>query len=91
MAKTAKQSCPIEVNVAYLRKNLPRLLRDVGKGRTVVVSRYNKPIAVLSPAGEDVKPVRRFGAGKGRIQILDPHWADPMTDEQVEAMVEDRY
>jgi antitoxin (DNA-binding transcriptional repressor) of toxin-antitoxin stability system len=91
MAKTMKQGCPIEVNVGYLRENLPRLLKDVEKGKTVVVRRYNKPIAVLSPAGQPEKPVRRFGTGKGRVRILDPHWADPMTDEEVEAFVEGRY
>lgn len=91
MAKTAKQGAPNQVSVAYLRENLPQLLKHVENGKTVVVSRYNKPIAVLSPAGERAKPVRRFGTGKGRIRILDPHWADPMTDEEVEAFLEGRY
>jgi antitoxin (DNA-binding transcriptional repressor) of toxin-antitoxin stability system len=87
----AKQAAPAEVNVAYLRENLPRLLKDVEKGKTVVVSRYRKPIAVISPAPRAEKPARRFGTGKGRFRILDPHWADPMSDEEVEAMMEGRY
>lgn len=91
MTKTVQSPNPIEVNVAYLRENLPRLLKEVEKGKTVRVLRYRKPIAVLSPADESEKPVRRFGTGKGRVRILDPHAFDPMTDEEVEAFVEGRY
>jgi hypothetical protein len=46
---------------------------------------------VPAHASETEKPVRRFGTGKGRVRIIDPHWADPMTDEEVEAFVEGRY
>lgn len=81
---------PKTVSVAYLRANLPKLLKEVKKGQSVLISRYKKPVAVLSPApDEDRRP--RFGTGKGRVRILDPHWADPMTDEEVEAFVEGRY
>lgn len=84
---------PKTVSVAYLRANLPKLLREVENGKSVVISRYKKPIAVMSPPPEadSEKPIRRFGTGKGRIQILDPHWADPMTDEEVDAFLEGRY
>lgn len=92
MAKLAKkEDSPLEVNVAYLRENLPRVLRDVERGKTVIVSRYRKPVAVISPppAQDDRRP--KFGTGKGRIRIIDPHWADPMTDEEVDAFLEGRY
>lgn len=80
------------VSVAYARANLTQLLKEVKKGRTITISRYRKPVAVLAPAPAEEKPKpRRFGSGKGRVRILDPHWADPMTDEEVEAMLEDRY
>jgi antitoxin (DNA-binding transcriptional repressor) of toxin-antitoxin stability system len=87
----AKQAVPAEVNVAYLRENLPRLLRDVERGKTVVVSRYRKPVAVISPAPQAEGSARRFGAGKGRVRIIDPHAFDPMTDEEVDAFLEGRY
>ena len=91
MQKQAKEAVPIEVNVAYLRENLPTLLKEVENGKTVVVSRYRKPVAVISrpEPEEDRRP--KFGTGKGRVRILDPHWADPMTDEEAEAFVEGRY
>lgn len=81
------------VSVAHARANLPQLLRDVERGKSIVIARYKRPIAMISPMpkGESEKPARRFGTGKGRIQIPDPHWADPMTDEEVEAFVEGRH
>jgi len=81
------------VSVAYLRANLPKILRDVKKGHSVLISRYKKPVALLSaaPAEKSEKPVRRFGTGKGRVRIIDPHAFDPMTDEEVDAFLEGRY
>jgi antitoxin (DNA-binding transcriptional repressor) of toxin-antitoxin stability system len=81
------------VSAAHARANLPQLLKDVEKGKSIVIRRYNRPIAIISPIpGEQAeKPLRRFGSGKGRLQIVDPHWADPMTDQEVEAMLEGRY
>ncbi|HZZ38872.1 MAG TPA: hypothetical protein VFE06_07065 [Acidobacteriaceae bacterium] len=79
------------VSVAEARANLPRLLKDVEKGKSIVISRYRKPIAILGPAPAAERPVRRLGTGKGRVRILDPHAFDPMSDEEVEATLEDRY
>lgn len=81
------------VSAAHARANLPQLLKDVEKGKSVLISRYKKPIAIISPLPKEEpgKPVRRFGTGKGRVHIIDPHWADPMTDEEVDAMLEGRY
>lgn len=87
----AKGVPAMEVNVAYLRENLQRLLKEVEKGKTIRISRYKKPVAVISPpdSQDDGRP--KFGTGKGRVRIIDPHWADPITDEEVEAFLEGRY
>ena len=78
------------VSAAEARARLPQLLKDVEKGKSIVISRYKKPIAILSPAPvEDRRP--KFGTGKARVRIIDPHAFDPMTDEEVEAFVEGRY
>ena len=84
---------PNTVSAAYAKANLPKLLRDAAKGKSVVVVRYKKPVAMVvpAPAPESDKSVRRFGTGKGRVRIIDPHAFDPMTDEEVEAFVEGRY
>ena len=78
------------VTAAYARANLPELLREAARGKSTVVMRYRKPVAMIVPApsGEDRRP--KFGTGKGKVRLIDPHAFDPMTDEEVEAFVEGR-
>jgi antitoxin (DNA-binding transcriptional repressor) of toxin-antitoxin stability system len=84
---------PKTVSIAYFRANLPKLLKDVKKGQSVLISRYKEPVALISPVpkAESEKPGPRFGTGKGRVRLIDPHAFDPMTDEEVDAFVEGRY
>jgi hypothetical protein len=51
-------------------------------------TRRNAP-APPEPAAIEDKP--KFGTGKGKIKIIDPHVFDPMTDEEVDAWIEGRY
>ncbi|MGH9582024.1 MAG: type II toxin-antitoxin system Phd/YefM family antitoxin [Bryobacteraceae bacterium] len=82
---------PKTVSAAYAKANLPELLKDAEKGKSVVILRYKKPIAVLSPAPEAEKPKPKFGTGKGKVKLIDPRAFDPMTDEEANAFVEGRY
>jgi antitoxin (DNA-binding transcriptional repressor) of toxin-antitoxin stability system len=82
---------PKTVSAAFAKANFPSLLKEAEAGKTIIVSRYKKPVAIISPANPVGTRVRRFGAGKGRVRIIDPHWADPMTDEEVDAFIEGRY
>jgi Antitoxin Phd_YefM, type II toxin-antitoxin system len=34
------------VSAAYAKAHLPKLLKDVENGKTIVISRYKKPVAV---------------------------------------------
>jgi prevent-host-death family protein len=77
------------VKIAYAKAHLPELLARVARGERIVISRYNTPVAELVPPPE--KPQRKFGTGKGKVKILDPHCFDPMTDEEVDAFLEGRY
>ncbi len=79
------------VSAAYAKANLPELLKDVEKGKSIVISRYKKPIALISPAPEAEKPKPKFGTLKGKVKLIDPHAFDPMTDEEVDAFIEGRY
>ena len=79
------------VSVAYARTNLPRLVKEAEEGKTIILSRYGKPVAKLSPAQPVERPARRMGTGKGRIRILDPRAFDPMTDKEVDDFLEGRY
>ena len=79
------------VSAAYAKANLPKLLKDAESGKSIVIARYKKPVAMIvpAPAAEDRRP--KFGTGKGRVSLIDPHAIDPMTDEEVEAFVDGRY
>jgi prevent-host-death family protein len=79
------------VTAAYAKANLPELLKRVQRGERVTISRYNKPVAQIVPPPPEGRPAPKFGTGKGKIKILDPNWAKPMTDEEVEAFAEGRY
>jgi prevent-host-death family protein len=77
------------VKIAYAKAHLPELLARVARGERIVISRYNTPVAELVPPPEP--PKRKFGTGKGKVKILDPHCFDPMTDGEVDAFLEGRY
>lgn len=82
---------PKTVSATYAKANLPELLKEVEKGKSIAISRYKKPVAVLSPAPQEEKPRPKFGTGKGKAKLIDPHAFDPMTDEEVDAFIEGRY
>jgi antitoxin (DNA-binding transcriptional repressor) of toxin-antitoxin stability system len=79
------------VSAAYAKAHLPELLKRVEKGATIVVLRYKRPVAVLSPAPGMKKPKPRFGTGKGKVKLIDPHAFGVMTDQEVDAFIEGRY
>jgi prevent-host-death family protein len=74
------------VTAAYAKANLGQLLERVVRGERILISRYNKPIAELSPPKHEERPKPQLGTGKGQVKILDPNWAKPMTDEEMERM-----
>ena len=66
-----------------------QVMDQVSTTRTpVVITKRGKPIAKLVPAdqAQDWVP----GRLAGKIEILDPNWAKPMSDEEVDAFVEGR-
>ncbi len=79
------------VTAAYAKIHLPELLNAVAKGQRVTISRYNKPVAELIPAEGVQRPAPKFGTGKGKIKVIDPDWARPMTEEEVDSWIEGRY
>jgi len=78
------------VNAAYARAHLPKLLDAASRGERITIARHKKPVAELGPSPKAHRPLPILGGVKG-IKILDPRWADPMTEQEVEAMLEERY
>lgn len=81
----------MKVTAAFAKANLPKLLKAVERGESVTISRYHKTVAVLNPAPDVRKPKRKLGTLKGKIKILDPNWAAPMTDTEADDFIEGRY
>ena len=42
-----------EIQASEAKTHLPRLLTDVERGETIVITRHGRPIARLCPAGRD--------------------------------------
>ncbi len=69
------------VTSAYAKANL------VEQGERVTISRYNKPVADLVPTSGQTRPLPKLGTGKGKVKILDPRWAEPLTDQEIESLL----
>ncbi len=78
------------VTAAYARAHLPKLLDAASSGEAITITRHKKPVAQLGPSPQAQRPVPILGGVKG-IRVIDPHWADPMTEQEIEEMLEDRY
>lgn len=78
------------VSMDYAKAHLPELMERVARGERITISRYKKPVAELGPSPlADNKP--KFGTGKGKAYLIDPHALDPMTDEEADAFIEGYY
>ena len=59
------------------------------QGKRVTIARDNQPVAKLAPPEPSRQP-RKFGTLKGKIKIIDPDWAAPMTEDEVDAFIAGR-
>jgi len=81
----------MQVNVAEAKNKLPELIRAVEDGQPVTICRRGVPVADLVRTKKPARKKRRLGTLRGKIQILDPEWWKPMTEEESEAFLEGRY
>jgi prevent-host-death family protein len=89
-SRSKSQTTGPTVSSAYAKTNLGELLKAVQRGQVVTIERYNKPVAILSPPAPPERRVPKFGTVKG-AKILDPRWADPITEKEVDEMLKDKY
>lgn len=71
------------VNVHEAKTHLSRLLARVEAGEEIVIARSGRPVARLVAHGSS-RPVRRFGALKGRLRV-DDSFFDPLPDDELAA------
>jgi prevent-host-death family protein len=74
----------MQVSVADAKNKLPELIKAVEDGKPVTICRRGVPVVDLVRTKKPSHKARVLGTLKGKIQILDPDWWKPMTDEQVE-------
>jgi prevent-host-death family protein len=80
----------MKVSVAEAKNTLPRLIKAVEDGEPVTIYRHGTPVVdiVRTTKGDLKKP--KFGTLKGKVTALDPDWWRPMTDEEIDVLLDGR-
>jgi prevent-host-death family protein len=80
----------MKVSVAEAKNTLPRLIKAVEDGESVTIYRHGTPVVdiVRTTKADSEKP--RFGTLKGRVTAHDADWWKPMTDDEVETLLDGR-
>jgi prevent-host-death family protein len=80
----------MQVSVADAKNKLPELIKAVEDGEPVTICRRGVPVVDIVRTTKPRRKKRLLGTLKGKIQVLDPNWWKPMTDEEVEAFLSGR-
>ena len=76
----------MQFSVADAKNKLPELIKAVENGESVTICRRGVPVVDLVRTAEPGRRKPKFGTMKGKIQIIDPDWWKPMTDEEIEEL-----
>jgi len=77
----------MRVSVKEARNKLKGLLKAVENGESVTICRDGTPVADLVRTAASSRRKPALGTLRERIQIKDPDWWKPMSDEQLEAFL----
>ena len=80
----------MQVSVADAKNKLPELIKAVEDGEPVTICRRGVPVVDIVRTKKPTRKKRVLGSLQGKIQIIDPNWWKPMTDEEVEAFLAGR-
>jgi prevent-host-death family protein len=80
----------MQVSVADAKNKLPELIRAVEDGQPVTICRRGVPVVDIVRSKKPTGKKRTLGTLKGKIQVLDPNWWKPMTDDEVEGFLAGR-
>ncbi len=59
----------IKLNIHEAKTHLSRYLKDLEAGETILLCRYNVPIAEIRPLPRQRKTPRPLGTAKGKVQV----------------------
>ena len=74
----------MQVSVADAKNNLTDLIKAVEDGQPVTICRCGVPVVDIVRTKKPTGKKPTFGTLRGKIQVLDPNWWKPMTDEEAE-------
>ena len=77
----------MQVSVADAKNKLPELIKAVEGGEPVTICRRGVPVVDIVRTKKPTRKKRTLGTLKGKIQVLDPNWWKPMTDEEVDSFL----
>jgi prevent-host-death family protein len=80
----------MKVSVAEAKNRLPRLIKAVEQGESVTICRHGTPVADIVRTRKTRAQKPKFGTLKGRVIEVDPDWWKPMSDADVDALVDGR-
>lgn len=80
----------MQVSVADAKNNLPELIKAVEDGKPVTICRRGTPVVDIVRTKKLARKKRTLGTLRGKIQVLDPNWWKPMTDNETEAFLTGR-
>ena len=70
------------VTIHQAKTTLSKLLARVEAGEEIVIARGKEPVARLQPIAHP-KRRPRFGALKGKLNIPDPFFFDPLSEDEL--------
>ena len=80
----------MQVSVADAKNKLPGLIKAVEDGQPVTICRRGVPVVDMVRSKKPTGKKRTLGTLKGKIQVLDPNWWKPMTDDEAEDFIAGR-
>jgi antitoxin (DNA-binding transcriptional repressor) of toxin-antitoxin stability system len=80
----------MKVSVADAKNNLPKLIKAVEDGESVTICRHGKPVVDMVRTGKAPRQTPAFGTLKNNVVILDSNWWKPMTDQEIDALLDGR-
>ena len=80
----------MKVSVAEAKNALPKLIKAVEDGESVTIYRHGTPVVDIVRTTKAHPESPKFGTLTGKVAALDPDWWKPMTDDEVDAVLNGR-
>ena len=80
----------MKVSVAEAKNTLPKLIKAVEDGELVTICRHGTPVVDMVRTTKADRNEPKFGTLKGKVKTVDADWWKPMTNDEVDGLVDGR-